>query len=650
MPDIASRILNAGGPVDLSDASADDIEEAIDRLFDHPGGAALFLSLCEADSAVGLDGAASLVERTPDPGVMVEIVRMLSGGVRLEQGALRRLHRSFLAKADGTDWHPATRSHALIGALVLSSGRPALMRLLQSQLLDIDPSDDGDYLRHAAKVMGLLLAEVPDPDLLNVLESLLGVPEAEDEASMAMGLLALADGLDERERTAAVGCFETARSWFRRSAAASEVRLDADLHVRCLDLLLAFGEARAPGEIAASVREVRAAAFAWSAHLVPSNRPASRDPWMASATSEGIHWTSLALRLGALEANLGHRTWLNGAMVVEEELLRAYTASRTVLRRDTEGGIEAVVRPRIVGALQRERNQLDMLDAWIDRQVGEGPKREAALAMRSAVAAAMEASVSRNPIEAAAVRPTAVAIVEDSGLPSEARREALDLLQSTLAAFDIERNDPMVGELWLGIHERLLSNPDYRTKDRARQYFGVILFHTLGFFVSRDNLGSTSTTGTDYLFNLNTVNPPVEDDLHKDYYGFLEATRLRPTAMKEVQGVGHGRADILFDMEKHTTVAELKKTDTDRTLEGLARTYGLQTTSYQRSSVTFCILMVLDLVDRGGSAAHVRERVAVVEATPAVGKTAYAIVTIRIQGRQRSPSNVVRGLTVTAVP
>lgn len=650
MPDIASRILSAGGPVDLSDADASDIGNAIGELFDHPGGAALFVSLCSAGSAACLRGAVELVDRTPDPGVMVEVVRTLASGLQLDTATSKALHRSFLEKADDASWHSATRSQALMGALVLSAGRPAFMRLLQAHLIDTRSDDDGDYLRHAAKVMGLLLAQVDDGDVRLVLESLLHVPEAEDEASMALGLLALAEGLEQSERPVAVRRFEEARSLFRRAAAATEVRLDADLHAHCLDLLLAFGDGRSPAEMKSSVREVQSAAFAWAAHLIPSNRPVPRDSWMGAATLEGVHWTSLALRLDALETSLGHATWLNGAMVVEEELLRVYTASRTVFRREADGGIEAVVRPRIVGALQKERRQLDVLDAWIDRQAAKGPEKQAAVAMRSAVTAAIEASVSRNPTEAAAVRPTAAAIVRDSDLEPEEKREALDLLQLTLFSFDVELTDPIVAELWVGLHERLLTNVDYRTNPRARAFFVVILFYTLAFLASRDNVGTTSTAGTDYLFNQSRTKPPVEDDLHKDYYGFLQATCLRPTAEKEAQGIAHGRVDVLFSKDGIKTVAELKKHDRNLSLEKLVLKFGLQTTAYQRTNVTFCILMVLDLVFRGGGGGHLREKVAVVEKTPGSGTTVYSVVVFRIQGRQRSPSNIVGPSTAVAVP
>lgn len=641
MPDIVSMILAAGGPVDLSEADEPQIDEAVDELLDHPAGSSLFRALCEAGTATALAGALSIARRTDDPGILAEIVRVLSGDLRLDEGAVRSLHRTLLARSADASAHVAVRSHSLMAAFVLSNGRPALTRLLQAHLLEIASTDDGDYLRHASKVMGLLLAQVADADLLAVLHGFLAVPEAEDEAAMALGLLTLADALDEPERLPAVERFESARALFLRASRATEVRLDADLLAHCVELLLAFGQAPGPEVVAGRMRDVRAAAFEWSAHLVPRDRPVVHDAWTASPSMEAVHWGSLAFRLEALERSLGQRTWLDGATVVEEELLKVYAASRTVFRRDAEGGLEAVVHPRILGALQRERAQLDMLEAWIERREGAGSERDAAIDLRAAVVAAKEASVLRHPHEAVAGRPTAVALVEDSHLSATAKAEAIRSLRNALVDFDIGRSDPVVVEIWHRLHERLLANGDYRSSPAAATLFDVILFHTLAFLHSRENLAGSSTTGTDYLFDLDTTNPPLEDDLHRDYYGFLQATPLRPLAKKEVPGVGHGRSDVFFQDGGIHLVAELKKTDRNADLAGLVDRFGLQTVSYQRTNVTFCLLMVLDLVDRGGGGGHLRELVDLIEKTPAAGKTTYSVVVMRVQGRKRSPSSVI---------
>ncbi|MBY5794931.1 hypothetical protein [Rhizobium leguminosarum] len=168
----------------------------------------------------------------------------------------------------------------------------------------------------------------------------------------------------------------------------------------------------------------------------------------------------------------------------------------------------------------------------------------------------------------------------------------------------------------------------------------LILFTTLSFAFSRTNLTAGAIVGVDYLFNRNRTTPPPERDLQKDFFSFIQSTAPRQIAVRERSDRGGGRADIDFVLNGVNVVAELKKTDADHDLEGLARTYGLQTAAYQRSSCTFCVLMVLDLVDRRGAAAHIRERVSVQEVIPPAGKTRYSVVVVRIQGMLRAPNEL----------
>src|SRR5690606_36460052 len=103
----------------------------------------------------------------------------------------------------------------------------------------------------------------------------------------------------------------------------------------------------------------------------------------------------------------------------------------------------------------------------------------------------------------------------------------------------------------------------------------------------------------------------IERDLHKDYFGFLQSTPLRELAQSESRDVAHGRVDVYFARNGVKTVAELKKTHNNRTLGRLADEFGLQAIAYQRTNVRFCILMVLDLFDRGGGSDHLSNLVGV---------------------------------------
>ncbi|MPR06191.1 hypothetical protein [Microvirga tunisiensis] len=639
MNGLVDRFLAAPEDMFLDGATAADLDAAARELADHPYGGDLFVALCRSGTEACHAAAETLVRTTRDPGVMTEIVRGLARGLPLGDGTARRFLRAFLERAEDGSSHYGIRSQALLGALYLSQGQDSLVRRLQAHLLDITIDDEGNYLRHAARIIGTVLAHVDDPSLLAVLVNLLDVAEARDEAAMALGRLALAEALDETDRGRALDGFRAARSRFGQSIAASEGRLDATLYLRCLDVLLGFHDASDRGRLTERIAGIHAAAFEVAAFLLPSDRPVDRDTWLGMASLESLHWSSLALRLAALDTSLAKDAWLSAARVIEEELVLIHSASQSILRRSRDGGIEALVRPRIVGELQRNRVQLALLDQWIAERQDTGAL-PGAVAIRASVAQAMEASLLGNPPNAVATNFTATAIIEASGWDEARRAEATRLLRDSLVSLELEVTAPIVIEIWHEMRDGMLSNPDYASNPAARQFFDMIVFHTIGFVHSRENVSGTSTNGTEYLFAQRGDKEPVEEDLHRDYYGYLQATPLRELCLKEVEGVGHGRADVFFFNQAIRTVAELKKTDRDRTLDGLVERYALQSTAYQRTQVRFCILMVLDLVDRGGSGGHLRELVGVRRKTPTAGRTTYWVVAFRVQGRKRPPSKV----------
>lgn len=109
----------------------------------------------------------------------------------------------------------------------------------------------------------------------------------------------------------------------------------------------------------------------------------------------------------------------------------------------------------------------------------------------------------------------------------------------------------------------------------------------------------------------------------------------------EARGIAHGRADVVFDHGQVTIVAEMKKTGRNRSLAQLLDDHGSQATAYQRTGVRLALLIVLDLVDRGGRSDHFGSQSAVLETIPELTTTPYSVVVFRIQGRKRTPAKIV---------
>ncbi len=639
MGELARQFVEAsrlGMCIELGDYSATALAELSADLADTPESAELFRTLSNSHAAACQAEALSLTSNVTDPGVAAEIVRLLPASTQQDEGFARRLHTVLLARSEDSGLHYATRAQLLLGALYLSQKRPPLLRKLQAHLLDIDLEDDEEYLRHVARIAGLVLTHVQDDELLCMLEALVSVPGAEDEAAFVLGQLAVATALDTHDRPAALAAFHRAHDYMQRAIAASEHRQDAALYQTCLNVLLTFQEGRQGSHLGGMLVELSKAAFEYAACLLPSDRQIDRDSWLGASLLEGLRWSELATRLAQLDVSLLKKAWLNASRVIEEELCKVFEASRSILLRTSSGGIEALVRPRIAGSIQKNTYQLDVLDQWLEEN-SDSLDIPIAMKIRADITSAMEAAICRNPTKAAAAPATAAEILAQTSLPAELAANATRTLEAAILTLDLAATDPFVVEIFESLHEQLLNNPDYRQGDR-QQFFIQILYYTLSFVASRENQTPSAVTGIDYLFNRSTDHPPIEADLHKDYFGFLQATPLRELTQREATGVAHGRVDVHFTRNAVKTVAELKKTHEDLTLIELVDKFGLQTTAYQRTNVTFCILMVLDLADRGGGSDHLRNLATVRQKTPPSGNAEYSVVVLRVQGRKRPPS------------
>lgn len=641
--EIIQRLLAAvkqGGDFDLAMLSIGQMDEALRTVSDGPATVHLFIWACghrQAHEARRI--ALRIIETTTDPGVMAEIVAFLTRGTDLDQEMGRSLWQAFLNRADDRDAHYGVRSQALYGAMFLAQGERSLLRRFQGTLLDISRDDDSRYLRHVARIAGAVLAHEPDDDLRGLLDSLLSVETARDEAAMELGLDALRGGLDEVTHDKALAAFQRAKACFATAYAEGDERIDAYLYSRCLDVLVNFQTGDVSSDIAEQIRGIREAAFEYAGYLASSDRAADTRSWLGSATRERIHWSVLALRLASLDLSFQRSAWLRAAAVIEQELLWVYTASHSIFERDHDGGLEAVLQPRIIGTLQKELVYLEYLDQWIEENKGSERLPDAE-AMRSEVAAARERSVLRHPPDAATVPPMVAAALSMGQVPAEHQRDVIARIQANVLARAAEASSPAINAIVSQVVAELEQNQFFASYTKVRQVMEAIVLVTTLFAANRHDVGISTNPSAAYLFRRDENDLPQEQELQRDYYEFLASSVLAGWCRAEVRDLGGGRADILFTSDGVRIVAELKRTMLNCTQERLVDEFGLQAVSYQTTSVTLALLMVLDLFDRGGGQQHLIEQISVHRKTPKWGTTEYSVVLFRIQGRRKMPSDL----------
>jgi hypothetical protein len=637
---LLQRLLatEGGDDVDLGAVAAAQLAEAVRAHAAEVEGAELFIALATHPQA-GLAGPAAIeLVKAADVVAMMEIATWLGQGNASPVPTRKALGRAFLDRAMDRSGDYGTRAQALKATMILAQSDEGLLLRLLGELVDLEPEDDGEFLRHAAAVAGAVLAHRPDNNALRgTLTTLVQVPEAEDEAAMELGLDCLRTGLDATVRNDAIMAFERARDWFAHAEATSEARIDARLYRRCLDMLVDFHAGRMADDLGSRIDAIRATAFAYTAFLTIPDRQPETASWLGAKDAESIHWSALAIRLGALHDKLTKGAWLKAAMVMEEELLAVYAASRSILRRAEDGGLDAVIRPRIVGTMQRELGALHVLEQWI-RENAESAMLADAVSLRDQVRDAYEGLVSRRPSEAAAGSSPTAAIIEQ--LPEDARSTVSALIEADALTILDNTTSRIVDGVIGQVIDDLKRNVDYRDHSDARQFFGVLILYATRFVVSRYNLSVASFPGVAYLFNRDKANPPLEEELQHDFLNFLMGSPLAGSCTAEARDLGGGRVDILFTYTWVKTTAELKRSFPNQTPEQLVDRYGPQAISYQGTTVSFSMLMVLDLFDRKGAQPNIRDQISVHYRTVAESGVENAVVLFRVQGMRHTPSDV----------
>lgn len=356
------------------------LDAILEALEDHP----------ELDDRAFLERTVAFLAGAPSlEGHLVhDVVPRIALARGISVGGREACFRAFVGRINDATQEPIARWSAMDGALrlALDDGAAPRRHRLLANLYDIAPNDDGFFLRHAAKIIGVAYSHWRDDGLVARLTDLATVEEAEDEAAFEIGMACVASGLDASDHAVAASRFTEARGWFERSLVAGDNRPDAGIYAAALDLLAGFGRGVAAGETRAAADHIQDLALRHRAFHEDDDDP----PWLGARWTEMCGWGILALHLRDVAADLdggGLAAPERIASLVRERILVAFVAGRSLLRRDRTGGIEAVVRPRIAAALGPHETASSGLDRWLAAGM-DGPSG-AAEELRAAIQAAL---------------------------------------------------------------------------------------------------------------------------------------------------------------------------------------------------------------------------------------------------------------------
>jgi hypothetical protein len=589
---------------------------------------ALPLMADSAASRAAGDFVCKLLESAASDVAWTEAVDVLDEATPLPEATENRLFARFLAAAADRSLPALARAAGLDGAIRWADRDRRRQLRLSAALLDVSVDDEPDFLARAAKAMGVAYSHWKEPALLEVLESLRDAEGVADEVAYELGMARLADGLDTDDPKAASDTFAEARSWFEQAALLREIRPDARLYARCLEVLVSFSEGSSLAGLATEIARETFGFLAW---------PGSEGcpPWLGARRAEAASWTTLALKLKGLAEHLDSSSWWEPAAVIEEHLLSAYCAGRAILRRSHDGGIEAIVRPRIEGSLARERYQGHLLKQWLSRNA-ESEWRTEAEALVARIDALISEGYAGPPREAAANRPTVAALIDAAALPESVKMAIADVVRvqtGNLTASEVAVLDACI--------EAASAFPDYQDNAAGRMLFNAALMWTVRFLAGRLDLTKRDVPAVEYLFERADGSLPHENTLQEDYFNVMHSNL--PGTEIEVSNVGGGRADLRFSYRPERLVAEIKRETNDGSFDALLRSYATQTTDYQNVSVRLGFLLVLDLTERRSQGTpHLRDLVRPCPVIRAGESEGRLVVVVKVPGRRLRPSDLTK--------
>lgn len=553
-------------------------------------------------------------------------------GLHLEDNASEgRVFRRFLTIAMERDRPPPLRTAALKGALAFARDDAIRLTKMVSELTDTEVDDDPIYVAHAARIAGILFAKTHNPALGQFLRLMSKVDGASDQVHLELGLLSLQEAIEAEETNHVLQHLQLAHDQFGLAAAMRESRHDARLYETTIKLLLGFHSRFVPSDVNESLRSLKENAFAYIEYSTSSRR----NPILGSIVTQVTALVALVEKLSYLVVRVEEDVWLDAIQIIEQHLMFAYEANRSVFAAAPGRGLDCVIRPMFAPKVFGNRDHLKHLATWFRHHAA---KFDADLTrdLQTAVEQAYQGS-SDFPLneEASAVASSLQERVRNidgraySALIAETLTTA-SRQQMMSVAPTVERMLETVAFDFSGLE-------DYR-RPATRVDFNILVFNLAIFLQQKLDSSVEQDRFSAYLFKHDDL--PIEKELQQDFLRHGKSACL--PVDDEVKGIAGGRADIRYKTNGNTVIIEVKRELVDGSFDNLLSSYGDQTVIYQTTSVKLGAMLVLDLSKDHSKLNHMDTWYATRTGNLLGDGTERGLLMIKIPGRRGTPSAATR--------
>lgn len=586
-----------------------------------------------------------LVRAATNDVVLIEMVDALDA-CQLPDGIASNVFTAFLQKAVDVSgaFTGFARGAALEGAFRLAaSDRRMQLRLLDA-LLGIQVSDESHFLRHAAKIMGIAHSHWREAELIDRLRLFSECEDAAYEASFELGMAGLASALDEPKKELANTFFLDSLHWFKKAESKREAAPEATLYRECLTLLIDFDAHMTSVELKARSATIHKLAFELLAWHTDINSPA----WLGARHVQAACWNDLAGTVAALADSLQQVSWWEPRVVIECQVLAAYSAGRTILKRSHDGHLETLLRPRIEASIAQREGQAYLLKCWLKQNRAHEQVLEADAILRGIEhLMTADTEVRRNPTEAATVWAPVAAVLSQARCSKETERRAIEVV-SNAYAFSLEGLSTAEIEIFDHCLASVERHPDYRASVRGAKLFGTVLLWTTRFLKNRLEITKKDDPSVTYLFETADGTLAPESALQDDYFRWISTQSA--SGEMEPTNLGGGRADVALKATGERMVIEIKREMDDASFDSLATHYAGQTTDYQNVSIRLGFLLVLDLTaPKLEGTPHIRSLMQCRPIQRSGETEPRHVVIVKVPGRRYLPSAVSKNAKLSNV-
>jgi len=489
-------------------------------------------------------------------------------------------------------------------------------------ILETATDDCPQYLRHVSKISGSVYSNWQE---LDILEKLLEIKDAHllvDETWYELGMSYLQIALNAEDHRTAMYNFCNAKDHFKRTLELSDEKLDAEAYYKTLLILTSFPDVDNSLDYQKLLEEIKSAImiyYAWHS----SNEDTV---WLKARQIEIVNWFTLIDKLQHLLVHIKEPTWFEPKVVIETYLLNIYTASRTILKRTNEGGIEKLIQPIINNSLAQNTSKLFLLDKWLETE-----KSNELLLLGKQL---------KDKLNNWKANYQDDVIYDFENLSAEIPFQCKNSLEQFICdcnSLSYSDLNPVIEQILNRTLKDVESNSSYGI-DKVKKGFHMVLNQAVTFLESRMNGTVRDNKRMAYLYESNTR--PLESALQEDFHDYLLGNLINAGVTVEKSNIAGGRIDVNISFGSFNFSVEIKRDWKDCSFELLKSKYLGQAAEYLNTDVKIGFLMVLDLTDKSSGIRSIESCIKVEVVKKVNDPVERAIVVLVVPGNRKTPSKI----------